>query len=67
MSKDELFLNPGPHISHCSRGENSLMDDEDELGDERLLCVKGGSESLQYIADMHFIISSESLLGVSGT
>jgi hypothetical protein len=43
------------------------MDGEDELGDERLLCVKGGSESLQYIADMHFIISSESLLGVSGT
>lgn len=66
-SKEELFLNPGLHISHRSCGENALIDDIDELGDDRPLCVKGGSASLQYMADMHLIISSESLLGVSGT
>ena len=53
-------------MSHCSLGEKPLTDDKEELGDERLLCVNGGSESLQYIADMHLIMSSESLLGVSG-
>ena len=53
-------------MSHCSLGENPLTDDKDELGDARPLCVNGGSASLQYIVDIHLIISSESLLGVSG-
>lgn len=64
-SKDKLFLNRGLHISLWSCGENALVDDKDELGDERPFCVKGGSASLQYIVDMHLIMSSESLLGVS--
>lgn len=53
-------------MSHCSLGEKPLTEDIEEFGDERPLCVNGGSESLQYIAVMHLIISSESLLGVSG-
>ena len=64
-SKDKLFLKCGLHISFCSCGEKALVDDKDELGDERPFCVKGGSASLQYMVDMHLIMSSESLLGVS--
>jgi len=67
-SKEELlFLNLGLHISPWSPIEKPLAEDNDELGDERPGCIIGGSASLQYIADMHFTISSESLFGSTGT
>lgn len=47
--------------------EKALAEDKDELGDESPGCAIGGSASLQYIADMHLTISSESLLGATGT
>jgi len=50
-----------------SFGENALMEDKDEVGDERPGFVSGGSASLLYMVHMHFIISSDSLFGVSGT
>lgn len=64
VSNEELFLKFGLQ-SECSLGEKALADDE--VGDERPWFVSGGSQSLQYIAAMHLIISSESLFGVSGT
>ena len=66
-SKDELFRNPGLHIAYCSPGENSLIDDKEDMGDESPWFDRDGSANLQYIADMHLIMSSESRLGVSGT
>lgn len=41
------------------------MDDKDEVGDERPLFATGGSASLQYIEDIHLIISSDILFGDS--
>lgn len=53
-------------MSPWSPIEKPLVEDKDELGDERPGFVVDGSASLQYIADMHLTISSESLLGVFG-
>lgn len=53
-------------MSNWSCGENALIGDDDETGEERPWCDKGGSESLQYMADMHLIISSERRLALSG-
>ena len=53
--KEEFFLKLGLHISCCSWGENSLWD-------EKPWFIDRGSASLEYIADVHFIISSYNLV-----
>ncbi|KAK4761930.1 hypothetical protein SAY87_029814 [Trapa incisa] len=58
----------GLQISGGSLSENPLGDDiDDETSEERSPLIREDSASLQYIADMHLIMSSESLLGVFGT
>lgn len=64
-SKEEFLWHCGLHISHWPCGENSSTDNGEEMGEEgQSLLDKGGSASLQYMADMLLIISSESQFGV---